>query len=891
MATTPTVSVFLLDGARATDRAFDYVVPEGTDCAAGAIVTVPFGKNNRPMNALVTAVREGEGAGLKTILSVSATASLTPELVDLAFFMRERTLCTLGDAVHTMIPPDALSRFSSRYYASAAARAAISYERRGGEDFGAAPEGEAENAVCVGEYTSAGVDEAVAPGLRGNEAGGEDTAAPRLDALGEDDRAVVEYLIENEGASENDLRSAFGESAVRRTASLAARGFVLRENREHESSNVRYETSFSLAIPSQDAAKMLISEGKNAIRGKLQRKLIEALLSGKKTEEELKSVGVATPRATASALVRRALVRVERREQYRNPYLAAQLAAKDAAPDKVEYSDEQQKAIEKIAAVAKKGAGAVMLHGVTGSGKTLVIKAIIDRTLAAGRGAIVLVPEIALTPQTVSVYCGYFGERVAVMHSSLSSGERYDAWRRVREGLCDVVIGTRSAVFAPVKNLGLIVIDEEQEHTYKSDTSPKYLAHDIARKRCADCSALMLLSSATPSLASYYKAKAGIYTLVTLDKRYGRASLPEVSIVDMRREVMRGNHTVYSTELIERLARMKERGGQAILFLNRRGYNSVVTCRMCGENLKCPNCSVSLTYHATSRVEEGAPGEYLAKRRESGLMMCHYCGYKCAVPPRCPECGDGNLLFMGSGTQRAAAELERAVPGIRVLRMDADNTRRKFSHESILDSFRRGEADVLLGTQMVTKGHDFPKVDLVGVLNADASLYLDDYRAGERTFAMLTQVIGRAGRAGGEGIAVVQTTNPTSDVICLASEQNYAAFYDREIALRRATAFPPFCDLAVVTVSSKDDVVLARACAALSGSLKKKLDAAYSDVQAIVYGPIEAPVYKVQSEYRMRMIVKCRLAPRSRALFRELIAEFAAAKRFTVSVDFNPSGM
>ena len=527
----------------------------------------------------------------------------------------------------------------------------------------------------------------------------------------------------------------------------------------------------------------------------------------------------------------------------------------------------------------------------SGSGKTLVIKAIIDRTLAAGRGAIVLVPEIALTPQTVSVYCGFFGDRVAVMHSSLSAGERYDAWRRVREGRCDVVIGTRSAVFAPVKNLGLIVIDEEQEHTYKSDTSPKYLAHDAARKRCADSGALLLLSSATPSLASYYKAKAGIYTLVELRKRYGRASLPEVSIVDMRRELMRGNSTVYSKELIDRLAQMKQRGGQAILFLNRRGYNSVVTCRSCGENLKCPNCTVSLTYHSTTPVKEGAPGDYLASRRQSGVMICHYCGFKCAVPARCPGCGDGNLLFMGTGTQRAAAELERAIPGIRVLRMDADNPRRKFSHESILDSFRAGEADVLLGTQMVTKGHDFPKVDLVGVLNADSSLYLDDYRAGERTFAMLTQVIGRAGRAGGEGIAVVQTTNPNSEVICLAAEQNYPEFYKREIALRRATQFPPFCDLAVITISSKDDVVLSHAVLALADSLKKKLEKEYSDVQTVVYGPIEAPVYKVQNEYRMRMIVKCRLSPRSRALFAEVTGEFAAGKRVTVSIDFNPSGI
>lgn len=835
-----TLSVYLLDGARATDRAFDYLCPEEFECTAGSIVTVPFGKNNRPMNAVVVSVHEGTSPELKAILSVSDTASLTPELLDLAFFMRDRTLCTLGDAVHAMIPSEALSRFIARYYPTDKAQGA-----------------------ALSSWAN------------------------------EECRALLGIIMSNPGADESELRRRLGSDVKPHLAQLVKRRLASRESIEREVSNVRYETFFSLAVSPEDAQAGLDADGKDAIRGKLQRRLVEALLGGKKSEEELKSIGIKAPRSTGAALVRRGLIQVERREQYRNPYLAAETEAKNAkhGPKSVEYSDEQRRAIEAINAVADKGAGAVLLHGVTGSGKTLVIKAIIDRTLESGRGAIVLVPEIALTPQTVSVYCSFFGERVAVMHSSLSAGERFDAWRRVRDGLCDVVIGTRSAVFAPVHDLGLIVIDEEQEHTYKSDTSPKYLAHDIARKRCADCGALMLLASATPSLASYYKAKAGIYKLVELTKRYGRASLPEVSVVDMRREIARGNNTVYSAELIERLVRMKERGGQAILFLNRRGYNSVVTCRRCGENLKCPNCSVSLTYHSTARVDESSHGEYLAVRRQSGVLMCHYCGYRCSVPARCPECQDGNLLFMGTGTQRAAAELERSVPGIRILRMDADNTRKKFSHEAILDSFRRGEADVLLGTQMVTKGHDFPKVELVGVLNADASLYLDDFRAGERTFAMLTQVIGRAGRAGGEGLAVVQTTNPTSEVICLASEQNYPEFYDREIALRRALQFPPFCDIAMLCLTSKDDVVLSRTAISLHSALRGKLEGEYADVKAIVYGPIEAPVYKIQSEYRMRIIVKCRLAPRSRAMFAELVGEFSRSHRYTVTVDFNPSGL
>lgn len=790
------------------------------------------------MNAVVSAVRDGEAKELKSILSVSDVASLTPDLLELAFFMRERTLCTLGDAVHAMIPAEALSRFAVRYY----------------------------------------------PG---------DRPASAVSSLSEECRELLGLIVSEPGVGESELRRRLGSEVRASLDILIRRHLALREIEEHEVTNVKYMTFFTLAVSPEEAERMIASDGKDAVRGKLQRKLVGTLLAGKKSEDELKSAGIKTPRSTGAALVRRGIIRTERYELYRNPYLAAETEAKHSGRGggSIEYSDEQRRAINTISDVAAKGAGAVLLHGVTGSGKTLVIKAIIERTLGEGRGAIVLVPEIALTPQTVAVYCSYFGERVAVMHSSLSAGERFDAWRRVRDGLCDVVIGTRSAVFAPVHNLGLIVIDEEQEHTYKSDTSPKYLAHDIARKRCADSGALMLLASATPSLASYYKAKAGIYKLVELTKRYGRASLPEVSVVDMRREITRGNASVYSAELTERLTRMKERGGQAILFLNRRGYNSVVTCRRCGENLKCPNCSVSLTYHATSAVDEGARGGYVAQRAQSGVLMCHYCGYRCAVPPRCPECQDGNMLFMGTGTQRAAAELERAVPGIRILRMDADSTRKKFSHEAILDSFRRGEADVLLGTQMVTKGHDFPKVELVGVLNADASLYLDDFRANERTFAMLTQVIGRAGRAGGEGVAVVQTTNPTSEVICLASEQNYPEFYSREIALRRALQFPPFCDIALLCVTSKDDVVLGRTAVALSEALKAKLSGAYSDVRAVVYGPIEAPVYRVQNEYRMRIIVKCRLASRTRALFAELTDEFSKARRYTVTVDFNPSGI
>ena len=831
---TQIASVYLLESARKTDRPFDYTVSDGEEVTVGAIVTVPFGRGNRPMNAVVTAVRarsEDDGE-LKCIASVSDTASLTPELLSLAAFMRERTLCTIGDAVRTMIPPDALAHMTERYFAA---------------DF----DGKVKNG---------------------------------------DSLALCEFIRDHGGVTLQALKERFGAGIRERLVKLTAGGYITVERCEKEPSNVKYEKIYTAAAGYEETKATLDGERGAPVRGRLQRMLLSALLTGPKNTDELKSIGINDPASVSAALIKRGLVAVEKRENFRNPYISAQYVTKK--PPEPEYSEKQREAVDRLGVMIGRGmASCALLHGVTGSGKTVVIKALIDRTLEKGLGAIVLVPEIALTPQTVSVYCGYFGDRVAVIHSSLSAGERYDAWRRVRDGLCDVVIGTRSAVFAPLPKLGLIVIDEEQEHTYKSDTTPKYLAHDIARKRCADTGSLLLLASATPSLASYYKAKSGIYTLVELKDRYGSAKLPEVVTVDMRRELADGNSSVYSAELVSRLREVKEHGGQAILFLNRRGYNSVVSCRRCGENIACPNCSVSLTYHATSPVDEGTGERYMSHRRQTGVLTCHYCGYRCAVPVRCPACGDGNLLFMGTGTQRAAAELEKLIPGIRVLRMDADTTKKKFSHEKLLSAFRGGEADVLLGTQMVTKGHDFPKVELVGVLNADASLFLDDYRAGERTFAMLTQVIGRAGRAGGDGVAVIQTSNPMSDIIRLAARQDYPAFYEREIALRKASQFPPFCDLCVISVASPDEVVLSRFCRAVAAMLKKRLDGEFSDVTACVYGPHEAPVYRVMSEFRMRFVIKCKLNARTREMFASVMNELDKNRRVSVSIDFNPSGL
>jgi len=502
----------------------------------------------------------------------------------------------------------------------------------------------------------------------------------------------------------------------------------------------------------------------------------------------------------------------------------------------------------------------------------------IDEVTASGRSVIVLVPEISLTPQTVGLFCSFYGERVAVLHSALSAGEKIDAHKRIREGTVDVVIGTRSAVFAPLSNLGMIIIDEEQEHTYKSDSDPKYHARDIARFRCADTGSLMLLCSATPSVESFYKAKSGAYSLVCLRKRYGNAKLPSVNVCDMRKELKAAHVSPLSRELIRGIDEATRRGEQAIIFLNRRGYNNFVNCRECGEVIECPHCSVSLTAH----------------RNESGddILRCHYCGYTAPVPRNCPYCNSEKLMRMGVGTQKAAEEISLFVPGARIMRMDADTANTKHAYDKMLDSFRKKEADVLIGTQMVAKGHDFPDVTLVGVLNADASLSMEDYRANERTFSLITQVVGRAGRASKPGVSLIQTFKPESEIIELCCRGDYEEFYSKEIDIRRAYIWPPFCDIVLLTVTADSEPDVMKCAETLSQSFKAHAQK-LADIPIVAYGPFEAPLYKLNEKYRMRMVIKTKLNKRTRELFSKLLYEFGrgGVANITLSVDFNPTSV
>ena len=637
--------------------------------------------------------------------------------------------------------------------------------------------------------------------------------------------------------------------------------------------NVKVKKTCVLNLEREEALSLLSAKGRGGIRSEGQKQIIRFLCDVSTADIELVRAIPGVSYANISSLADKRIIRIIESEAIRNPY-AEYAKIRDNSP--IELSPAQQIAYDTIEGeLMADEARAVMLFGVTGSGKTKVIMKAIDRTLSEGKQVIMLVPEIALTPQTVNIFCSRYGEGVAVIHSSLSQGERFDAWRRIKRGEVRLVIGTRSAIFAPLENIGLIVIDEEHEHTYKSESNPKYHARDIAAFRCGRAKALMLLASATPSLESFYKAQAGNYKLVPLRERYGGVRLPDAIIVDMREELRLGNTSPISDRLLKSLNTVYENDNQAILFLNRRGYSTQINCKECGDVLTCQRCSVSLTYHADP---------------EGGKLLCHMCGYSERVPRKCPTCRSDRLSFLGYGTQKLESELNKYIPDMTVMRMDADTTGGKLSYDRMLEDFRAGRADILLGTQMVAKGHDFPRVTLVGVALADTSLHVSDFRAAERTFSLLTQVIGRAGRATDGGLAVIQTYSPKNECLRLACLQDYEKFYEGEIAIRRELSYPPFCDIVQLTLTGEDEAEVLRESKRLSDLLIDKLKGELSKLPFIVFGPFEAGVYKLNDKYRMRMVIKCKLNSKSRELFHELLCEYSLARKVTLAVDFNPLG-
>lgn len=535
-------------------------------------------------------------------------------------------------------------------------------------------------------------------------------------------------------------------------------------------------------------------------------------------------------RSSVMRLVELGVLQIETRESYRDPM------KREVKPDKpLTVTQEQGAALGAIVSqLEAKQTGTFLLHGVTGSGKTEIYLQAIAAALEQGREAIVLVPEISLTPQMVERFKARFGERVAVLHSRLSIGERYDEWRKVLYGEVQVVIGARSAIFAPFRRIGLIIVDEEHESSYKQEENPRYHARDVAIKRAAHFGAVTVLGSATPSVETYYRAKTGEIHYLSLKQRVQGRPFPTVDIVDMRDELDAGNRSMFSRTLGTALMSCIERGGQAVLFLNRRGYATFVLCRQCGENVQCPHCDISLTYHRANR-----------------MLRCHYCGYAASVPETCPNCGSEHIRYFGTGTQKVERELAKHFPGLRIIRMDVDTTGSKGAHEKLLTAFREKKADVLLGTQMIAKGLDFPDVTLVGVIAADTLLGLPDFRAAERTFQLLMQVGGRAGRHSQPGHVVIQTYNPEHYSIQMAANYEITPFYRRESLARMRSHYPPFCSLIALKFSHPDQAAVMKASHRMTEAFKQ-----YLQGEAEVLGPVRSPIFRAKDRYRMQTMIK-----------------------------------
>ena len=800
------------------DKPFAYAVPPAlaAQVRPGCRVLVPFGGGNRTRQGFVLSLEERSPTDkpLKLLAAlVDSVPVLTPEMVTLVPWMSERCFCPLFEAAKALLPGGIGVRLRCDYRLTAAGAAAL-------EQGGPTP------------------DEGRLLALLASKGG----ASPR-DRLLQDaglalDAALPEQLCER-GWMERQ------EKAVRRTGDATQRSARLADDFDERAA------ARPLTPKQQAVAELLGQVGQAAVR------------------EIVYFTGVGP--GVVHTMASHGLVELFDQPVLRNPY--GEAAVTDTAP--ITLNAQQQRAFDDLLGdLIDPAAHTALLYGVTGSGKTQVYLKLIEETVCRGQTALVMVPEISLTPQTLQLFHARFGERVAVFHSGLSVGQRLDEWKRVMSGQATIAVGTRSAVFAPLDHIGLIVMDEEQEHTYKSEATPRFHARDIARFRAGWHKALLLLSSATPSIDSYTRAVQGRYRLCTLPGRYGPALLPTVETVDLGRQREQGETGAITAPLRQALRETLDKGEQAVLLHNRRGYHTFISCRDCGHVLTCPNCSISMTYHAAN-----------------GRLMCHYCGRSETPADTCPVCGGAHLRRAGVGTQRVEDELRSWFPNARLLRLDADTTMARTAFEDKLGRFAAGEYDILLGTQMVAKGLDFPAVTLVGVVNADQALYSTDYRSYERAFALLTQVVGRAGRGSRPGRAVVQTETPDNEIIRLAARQDYTGFYAQEIAARRLMVYPPYCDLFYVGVTGEDREAVAAAAEELFDRLRQGLAGDYADVRLVILGPMPASVVKVSNRYRYRLLIKGKNDRRTRELLRQAVCDFGRGPRSrqaAVYVDINP---
>jgi primosomal protein N' (replication factor Y) (superfamily II helicase) len=618
--------------------------------------------------------------------------------------------------------------------------------------------------------------------------------------------------------------------------------------------------------PLLSKAELQLELDKLPIRAGKQRDLLTYFIDKPESVELRKLlVEVAIPQSTVKALCEKKLLEEHVLEVYRNPFENHEFKPTNPLP----LTDSQQAAIQPILqSITQNQHEVFLLYGVTGSGKTEIYLQSIQDILKKGKEAIVLVPEIALTPQMVNRFKGRFGDKVAVLHSGLSAGEKYDEWRKILRKEVSVVVGARSAIFAPFENLGIIIIDEEHETSYKQEEMPRYHARDVAIERAKTARCPVILGSATPSLESFARAQKGVYHLLSLPSRMNNQALPPVEIIDMREELRNGNRSMFSGSLLEKLKNRIEKKEQTVLFLNKRGHSSFVMCRDCGYVMNCPNCDISLTYH-----------------RVSEQMKCHYCGYESYVPKHCPECSSEHIRYFGTGTQKVEAELGKILPEAKVIRMDVDTTSRKGAHERLLNDFQEGKADILLGTQMIAKGLDFPNITLVGVLSADTMLHLPDFRSSEKTFQLLTQVSGRAGRHDLPGEVVIQTYTPEHYSIEFAGVQDYDLFYQREMMVRKIHKYPPFYYISLITVSHEQLMKVVAVTEKITKYVRSRLSN-----EAVVLGPVASPIPRIKNRYRYQCLIKYKREPDLNLTLKKVLDQYQkeAASGLQVSVDVNP---
>ena len=781
----------------AIDRPYSYSIPRDLTLEPGVRVMVPFGAGNRRTEGLVLSVESGDETGLKSVdQRLDDQPVLSPVMLRLAGFMRERYFCTLFDAVRAMLP------------------AGLWFRSR--ETFTLVPDS--------------------------------DWKSHRIrngDAL-----RLLELLEELGGQADDRMAAACIPDEDARIAALRylrSKKWIRCEQDFLRRAGDKTEQIASLAA----SAEEVMEYARRPRTGAAQRAVLEALCGvGSASVKELCYFTGAKP-ATVRSLEKAGCLTLETR-----PMLRCREIRPAVLNGPLTLNEEQQTAFDGLSSqMGRENPGVALLYGVTGSGKTSVYLKLIAESLEQGKAAMLLVPEIALTPQLLGLLAAHFGDTVAVLHSSLSVGERYDQWRRVRDGQANVVVGTRSAVFAPCPNLGLLILDEEQEHTYKSENSPRYTAKEIAIWRGNREGALVLFGSATPSIETMYRAKQGDYALYRLENRYNGRPLPRVQIVDLREELRSGNDLIFSTALQEAMLDTFGAGKQTVLLLNRRGNSRALVCVDCRESPECPRCSARLTYHSANE-----------------RLMCHYCGHSQRVSRKCPRCG-GAFKPIGIGTQKAEQELQALLPQVQIARMDADTVNAVNTHEAILDRFQSEHMGVLLGTQMVAKGLNLPDVTLVGVLDADLSLYSDSFRAAETTFNLLTQVVGRAGRGNAEGSAMIQTMAPNHAVITLAAKQDYEGFYELESNLRRAQALPPFADVAVVTFTGLEEGAVLR-CAM---EFRERIRANRFPGQ--VLGPAPCPVPKINNRYRYRLTLRGQFNKPLRQMLAAVLREFLGDRK------------